>query len=259
MAFVGYGIDGGTRAVEDLRAIVCELGMAAVGPQVAISLRADYADGRLEPRSFQAEARRRMLDQLGGWSAALRALRRRTASREGHSRPELDDRSASAAGAGAVEQLVAGLQDGIDHSSADLASWILTDPDNLGDDEKGKLARARERCPHLDALANYVTGFAKILTGLHGDRLDDWITAVEAGDQPDLHSFARGLKHDHQAVLNGLTMPWSSGVVEGNANRLILWNAPSSQSTESVLLGNPRRCGQPAANSVFHTRIPRNS
>jgi transposase len=55
---------------------------------------------------------------------------------------------------------------------------------------------------------------------LHGDRLDDWITAVEADDQPDLHPFARGIKHDHQAVLNGLTMPWSSGVVEGNVNRL---------------------------------------
>ena len=102
----------------------------------------------------------------------------------------------------------------------DLASWILTDPDNLDDDEKDKLAQARERCPHLDALAGHVTEFAKILTGLHGDRLDDWITAVEADDQPDLHSFARGLKHDHDAVLNGLTMPWSSGVVEGNVNRL---------------------------------------
>ena len=79
----------------------------------------------------------------------------------------------------------------------DLASWILTDPDNLGDDEKEKLASARERCPHLDALAGHVTEFAKILTGLHGDRLDDWITAVEADDQPDLHSFARGLKRDH--------------------------------------------------------------
>ena len=101
-----------------------------------------------------------------------------------------------------------------------LASWILKDPDSLDDDEKAGLARARERCPHLDALAGHVTEFAKILTGLHGDRLDDWIAAVEADDQPDLHSFARGLKHDHDAVLNGLTLPWSSGVVEGNVNRL---------------------------------------
>jgi transposase len=72
-----------------------------------------------------------------------------------------------------------------------------------------------------DALAGHFTEFAKILTGLHGDRLDDWITAVEADDQPDLHSFARGLKRVHDAVLNGLTMPWSSGVVEGNVNRML--------------------------------------
>jgi transposase len=102
----------------------------------------------------------------------------------------------------------------------DVASWILRDPDTLDDDEKASLAQVRERCPHLDALAGHVTEFAKILTGLHGDRLDDWIAAVEADDQPDLHSFTRGLKHDHDAVLNGLTLPWSSGVVEGNVNRL---------------------------------------
>ena len=33
VAFVGYGLDGGTRAVEHLRAIAAELGMAGVGPQ----------------------------------------------------------------------------------------------------------------------------------------------------------------------------------------------------------------------------------
>ena len=102
----------------------------------------------------------------------------------------------------------------------ELASWILKDPDTLDDDQQAGLARARERCPHLDALAGHVTEFAKILTGRHGDRLDNWIQTVEADDQPDLHSFTRGLRHDHDAVLNGLTLPWSSGVVEGNVNRL---------------------------------------
>lgn len=102
----------------------------------------------------------------------------------------------------------------------DLASWILTDPASLDDTARAKLAQARQRCPHLDALAGHVTAFAKILTGRHGDRLDQWITAVEADDQPDLHSFARGLKHDHHAVRNGLTLPWNSGTVEGNVNRL---------------------------------------
>ena len=102
----------------------------------------------------------------------------------------------------------------------DLARWITADPDNLDDEEKEKLAKARQRCPHLDALAGHVTGFAKILTGRHGGQLDAWIAAVEADDQPELHSFVRGIKRDYDAVLNGLTMPRSSGVVEGNVNRV---------------------------------------
>jgi len=102
----------------------------------------------------------------------------------------------------------------------DLARWILTGPGNLSSEEEQELTRARERCPHLDALAAHVTEFAKILTGRHGGRLDDWITTVDADDQPHLHSFTRGLRQDHDAVLNGLTLPWSSGIVEGNVNRL---------------------------------------
>ena len=78
----------------------------------------------------------------------------------------------------------------------------------------------RARCPHLDALADHVTEFAKILTGRHGDRLDAWIAAAEADDKPDLHSFTTGLKQDHAAVLNGLTLPHSSGAVEGTVNRI---------------------------------------
>ena len=101
-----------------------------------------------------------------------------------------------------------------------VASWILRDPATLGQDEQAKLKNVRARCPHLDALADHVTEFAKILTGLHGDRLDSWIAAVEADDQPNLHSFTTGLKQDHAAVLNGLTLPHSSGAVEGNVNRI---------------------------------------
>ncbi|MGH3245566.1 MAG: ISL3 family transposase [Trebonia sp.] len=97
----------------------------------------------------------------------------------------------------------------------DIARWILTSPDNLDDDGKRELARARSRCPHLDALARHVAEFAKILTGLHGDRLDDWLAAVENDDQPDLRSFARGIRRDYDAVRNGLTLPYSSGAVEG--------------------------------------------
>jgi transposase len=97
----------------------------------------------------------------------------------------------------------------------DIARWILTSPENLDDAGTSALARAREKCPQLNALARHVAGFAKMLTGLHGDRLDDWLAAVEADDQPDLRSFARGIRRDYDAVRNGLTLPCSSGAVEG--------------------------------------------
>jgi transposase len=101
-----------------------------------------------------------------------------------------------------------------------VASWILRDPATLDDGEQARLKHLRARCPHLDALADHVTEFAKILTGRHGERLDAWIAAVEADDQPNLHSFTTGLKQDHAAVLNGLTLPHNSGAVEGNVNRI---------------------------------------
>jgi transposase len=87
-------------------------------------------------------------------------------------------------------------------------------------DEQASLASVRAQCPHLDALASHVTEFAKILTGWRGERLDAWISRASGDDQPDLRSFITGLKRDYQAVLNGLTLPYSSGRVEGNVNRI---------------------------------------
>ena len=37
---------------------------------------------------------------------------------------------------------------------------------------------------------------------------------------PASRSFAKGLKQDLDAVTNGLTMPWSSGPVEGRVNHI---------------------------------------
>ena len=45
--------------------------------------------------------------------------------------------------------------------------------------------------------------------------LEDWLTAVEASDQPALHSFARGIRRDQQAVTAGLALPHGSGALEG--------------------------------------------
>jgi transposase len=102
-----------------------------------------------------------------------------------------------------------------------ITRWLLSRPEHLQPDERDQLAAVQDRCPHLDALAGHVRSFAEMMTGRHGDRqLEDWLTAVEADDQPHLHSFAAGIRTDQQAVTNGLTLPYSSGKVEGNVNRI---------------------------------------
>ncbi|MGW8989871.1 transposase [Streptomyces zhihengii] len=50
--------------------------------------------------------------------------------------------------------------------------------------------------------------------------LPQWIKAVRATDLPNFHAFANGLDRDLAAVTAGLTLPWSSGIVEDHANRI---------------------------------------
>jgi transposase len=103
-----------------------------------------------------------------------------------------------------------------------ITRWLLTHPDHLTAEEHAKLAAIRARCPHIDALAGHVASFAQIMTGRTGDRdLETWLTAAEADDsQPELRSFATGIRHDQQAVTNGLTLPYSSGKVEGAVTKI---------------------------------------
>ncbi|WP_437065256.1 hypothetical protein [Streptomyces sp. enrichment culture] len=60
-----------------------------------------------------------------------------------------------------------------------VTSWIMTHPEHLRDEDADKLHQLRERDPELDRLTLHVRKFAAMMTGRHGDRLEDWITDVE--------------------------------------------------------------------------------
>ncbi len=103
----------------------------------------------------------------------------------------------------------------------DIASWILTRPDHLTAGDTAALDAACAASPPLAALRGYVARFAQMLTDRTGQaNLDAWLDAVEADDLTDLRHFTRGVRRDHDAVLAGLTLPDSSGAVEGNVNKL---------------------------------------
>jgi transposase len=105
-------------------------------------------------------------------------------------------------------------------SVRDITSWIMSDPDNLAKEDTASLRTIRKRSKDLNRLTNHVKDFAVMMTQLEGHRLDDWITRVEKDSLTALASFARNLRRDLQAVRNGLTLPYSSGPVEGHVNRI---------------------------------------
>jgi NAD(P)H-dependent FMN reductase len=76
IGFVGYGLIGGTRAVEHLRCVAGELQLADVRAQVALSIFTDFENNTdLNPGAHQATTLTAMLDQLTQWSQAMQGLR----------------------------------------------------------------------------------------------------------------------------------------------------------------------------------------
>jgi transposase len=103
----------------------------------------------------------------------------------------------------------------------EVTRWITSHPDHLTTDDTTKLHQILERSPRLASLSGHVTAFAQMMINRTGsEHLKSWLAAVEADDIAQLHSFAKGIDRDLDAVINGLTLPHSSGAVEGNVTRI---------------------------------------
>ncbi|MFF2651713.1 ISL3 family transposase [Streptomyces sp. NPDC058045] len=101
-----------------------------------------------------------------------------------------------------------------------VTRWILSRPETLSEPEQLRLKAVLTNCPELEALTNHVRHFATMLTERQGQQLPEWLNAVRQDDLPSLHTLAAGIDRDHDAVTAGLSLPWSSGVVEGHVNRI---------------------------------------
>jgi transposase len=102
----------------------------------------------------------------------------------------------------------------------EVTSWIMTRPDRLSAEDTERLRQIRQRDDGLDRLTAYVRGFARMMTELQGEQLEEWITTIEQDTLAPLASFARFLRRDQDAVCAGLTLEHSSGKVEGTVNKI---------------------------------------
>jgi transposase len=101
-----------------------------------------------------------------------------------------------------------------------VTGWIMSDPRSLTTDQARQLAAILAGCPELAALHTHVAAFAALMTERRGRDLEKWISNITASGPRELRSFVTGLRRDQDAVTAGLTLPWSSGVVEGHVNRI---------------------------------------
>jgi transposase len=101
-----------------------------------------------------------------------------------------------------------------------VASWILTPPGDLTDNDRAALAQITGRCAELQATRDLVREFADMLCNRRGERLEAWASQAQDSPVSELRGFARGLRTDWAAVTAGLTVSFSSGAVEGHVNRI---------------------------------------
>jgi transposase len=100
--------------------------------------------------------------------------------------------------------------------------WFIRDPSGLKEKEQQALAVIRQASPTADTVYELAQDFMQMLHRRQGQRLDIWLDQVRASHIPELQRLVRSIQRDKDAVLAGLTEPWSNGVVEGNINKLKL-------------------------------------
>jgi transposase len=107
------------------------------------------------------------------------------------------------------------ISDRIGPSPKRLTSWIMTRPAELPAERRAHLDELLAACPEMTALARLVHEFAQIMTNRRGSELDCWMKQVREAGLPELEPFLTGLDQDHDAAVAGLTLPYSSGPIEG--------------------------------------------
>ncbi len=116
----------------------------------------------------------------------------------------------------------AGVQRLPHYSSTAAVSLFMRRPDKLEEIEREQLAAFRQAEPSLDTTYQLVQDFLLMMRKREGERLDTWLSQVNASQLPELESFAHGVERDKDAVQAGLTLAINNGQVEGQVTRIKL-------------------------------------
>jgi transposase len=100
--------------------------------------------------------------------------------------------------------------------------WLLLRPtDDLTQEEQSTFARVRQHA-QVDLAYRLARRFQTMVRLHTADDLQSWFQACLTSDIPDLQTFVASLIHEEPSIRLALSMPWSTGPVEGHVNRLKL-------------------------------------
>lgn len=101
-----------------------------------------------------------------------------------------------------------------------ITSWIMRPQDALPPELERRLLDVRPACPDIARACDLARAFAELLRHRRGFLLAEWIRQAELDAPKPVRGFAGFLRQDLDAVIAGLTLHWSSGIVEGHVNRV---------------------------------------
>jgi transposase len=101
------------------------------------------------------------------------------------------------------------------------AAWlVLRQPERRAPADAERLTRLRTRHARLAEAIELGEAFAGLVRARQPDRLDPWLVRARNGTSPAFRGFAKRLCVDDEAVRAAVMLPWSTGQVEGQINRL---------------------------------------
>lgn len=109
-----------------------------------------------------------------------------------------------------------------DFSAKKVVWLIVRDPTDLDEKEKETLAILCQMSETASTIYQLVQEFRYMLHHREGAKLDEWLEKVRTSQIRELQSFVVGVERDKAAVVAGLTLSQSNGLVEGKVNKLKL-------------------------------------
>ena len=101
------------------------------------------------------------------------------------------------------------------------ATWlVLRRETKRTDTETQQLTALRAQQAEVAEAMDLAQDFATLVRQRQPMQLDPWLQRATASAVDAVRRFATGLYEDYEAVKAGVTLPWSSGPVEGHINRL---------------------------------------